>query len=80
MDNLLASMKNIFKSSSSNNQNLKPDFYLESIIQNGCLPFSTASVEVLAFSDEEKSQRIGNVSYKWFRNIEGIYTFFVCLI
>jgi hypothetical protein len=71
MDNFLDSMKNIFKSNSSNNLQTKPAFYLECNIIKGCLPFSTASVEVVAFSDKEKQQRIRNISFKWFRNIEG---------
>ena len=70
MDNLLDSMKNIFKKRTNNSKN-QPNFYLESNIIKGCLPFSTASVEVLAFSDEERTQRIRDITIKWFRNIEG---------
>lgn len=38
---------------------------------NGFLPFNTASIRIKAFYDSSKSERIGNVSYKWFREFEG---------
>lgn len=44
--------------------------YLESET-NGFLPFNTASIRIKAFYDNSKSERIGNVSYKWFREFEG---------
>lgn len=38
---------------------------------NGFLPFNTASIRIKPFYDNSKSERIGNVSYHWFREYEG---------
>lgn len=45
-------------------------FFLESET-NGYLPFDTATVKINAFADKQKIHKMGNVSFKWFKNVEG---------
>lgn len=71
MTELVSKMKNLFTKSNNEELNSEPAFFLETKILYGMLPFSNTSIEIEAFSDKSKLQRLVNVNFKWFRKIEG---------
>lgn len=53
------------------NEEIKNKYFFVESETNGYLPFNTATVRIKAFADKQKMHRLGNLSYKWFRLIEG---------
>ena len=68
---MISSLKKLVSGTGGTARVEEPAFYLQSTITEGMLPFTNASVEVLAFYDKEHYQKMANVEYSWFRKIEG---------
>ena len=71
MESMITSLKRLVSGTGGTARVEEPAFYLQSTITEGMLPFTNASVEVLAFYDKEHYQKMANVEYSWFRKIEG---------
>lgn len=80
MDSVITTLKKFVSGDSAKPKQSAPAFYLQSTITNGMLPFTNASVEVLAFFDKEHYQKIANVEYSWYRIFQGNDSSIIALI
>ena len=52
-------------------QNQEVQYFFLDSETNGQLPFNTATVKVIAYTDKQKLRKLENITFKWFRMIEG---------